>query len=493
MAENFIYNPAEKIAGAFKESSASLGNAFATVLARRQHDYDVADHIFQNLEALKKDVNLFGREDVKKMVSTTMGEMASTISESGNLDYSKLGLVRNKISEIKDKKEYWESFADMREEKFKQLIADKDYLKSFANSVKAIDALALDKTITNAKDLATRMEDEVLGSYDPVLYLKKIRQSIRPDQKIGGYYKDAKGYTIGYDGKLPTDFGYDATKKQITVPQDIPVVDPVTKVTKNMSWSQRDVQALSAQNPEMMGILKKNITGVAGAFNSDEDIYSHFFMKTVEDPDEKVIGQPKVYKPTKGSGGTPKNTSFGAKNIGEVKVPEAGGLVKKMPTGKPLKTPISASQEGIINQIGRNSKGEIWAEMYYKSDGSLWTDENDLAGAKTGWGKIELDDDDFTNRLEAIAANAYKEGYGDKFLTAWKSITKASGKYVGYIPPADNVAVGYITDKATGKRRQMTRKMIDEYADQQIKAGKAKDKSDFIKKYSDWVKTNPTL
>jgi hypothetical protein len=35
--------------------------------------------------------------------------------------------------------------------------------------------------------------------------------------------------------------------------------------------------------------------------------------------------------------------------------------------------------------------------------------------------------------------------------------------------------------------------MIDEYADQQIKAGKAKDKSEFIKKYSDWVKTNPTL
>jgi hypothetical protein len=480
MAENFIYNPAEKIGATFKEASANLGGAFATVLARKQHDYDVADHIFQNLEALKKDVNLFGREEVKGMVSQTMSEMASNISESGNLDYAKLGLVRNKISEIKDRKEYWETFADLREEKFKQLIADKDYLKSFASSVKSIDGLAFDKDIRTAKDLATRMDDQVMSSYDPVLYLKKIGQSVRPNQNVDGYYKDSKGYTIGYNGKLPAGIGYDPVKKALTDPAD-------------PEWATKDLQALQAQNPEMMTILKKNISGVAGAFNADEDIYKYFFNKTIEKPDEKVIGQPKVYKPTKGKAGTPKNTTFGAGNIGEVKVPEAGGLVKKMPTGKALKTPISASQEGIINQIGRNSKGEIWAEMYYKSDGSLWTDENDLAGAKTGWGKIELADDDFINRLEAIAANAYQAGFGDKLVNAFKSIKKASGKYVGYIPPADNVAVGYITDKASGKRRQMTRKMIDEYADQQIKAGKAKDKSDFIKKYSDWVKTNPTL
>ena len=77
MAENFIYNPSQKIAGAFEQANTSLGNAFATVLARKQHDYDVADHIFQNLEALKKDVNLFGREEVKGMISQTMGEMSS--------------------------------------------------------------------------------------------------------------------------------------------------------------------------------------------------------------------------------------------------------------------------------------------------------------------------------------------------------------------------------------------------------------------------------
>lgn len=481
MAENFIYNPAEKIAGAFKESSASLGGAFATILARKQHDYDVADHIFQNLESLKKDVNLFGREDVKKMVSQTMGEMANNISETGNLDYAKLGLVRNKISEIKDKKEYWETFGDLREEKFKQLIADKDYLKSFASSVKSIDNLALDKGITNAKDLVTRMDDEVMGSYDPVLYLKKIGQSVRPNQNIDGYYKDSKGYTIGYNGKLPAGIGYDPTTKALIDPTD-------------PDWATKDLQALEAQNPEMMKILKKNITGVAGAFNTNEDIYKHFFNKTIEKPDEKVIGQPKVWKPTKGGGGTPKNTTFGLGTIGEVKVPIAGGMIKKMPTGKPIKIAVQPGQEGIISSVGRNAKGEIWVETYYKSDGSLWTDENDLAGAKTGWNKIEIPEDDFVNRLEAVAgAGAYAAGLGDKFISGFKSIKKASGKYVGYIPPADNVAVGYVTNSKTGKRSAMTRKMIDQYADQQIKLGKAKDKSDFIKKYSDWVKTNPTL
>jgi hypothetical protein len=481
MAENFIYNPAEKIAGAFNQANTSLGSAFATVLARKQHDYDVADHIFQNLESLKKDVNLFGREEVKKMVTQTMGEMANNISQTGNLDYAKLGLVRNKISEIKDRKEYWESFADLREEAFKQLIADKDYLKSFANSVKEIDSLAFDKSITNSKDLSTRIQDKVLGSYDPILYGKKIGQSIRPNQNVDGYYKDNKGYTIGYNGKLPAGMGYDPVKKQLIEPQD-------------PDWAAKDVQALKAQNPEMMEIFKKNITGVAGAFNSDEEIYKHFFNKTIENPEEKVIGQPKVWKPTKGGGGTPKNTTFGAGAIGEVKVPEAGGNIKKMPTGKPIKIAVQPGQEGIISSVGRNAKGEIWVETYYKSDGSLWTDENDLAGAKTGWNKIEIPEDDFINRLEAVAgAGAYAGGLGDKLINGFKSIKKATGKYVGYIPPADDVAVGYIRNSKTRERKQMTRKMIDDYANQQLKAGKIKDKSDFIKKYSDWVKKNPEI
>jgi len=481
MAENFIYNPAEKIAGAFNQASTSLGNAFTTVLARKQHDYDVADHIFQNLESLKKDVNLFGREDVKKMVSQTMGEMANNISATGNLDYAKLGLVRNKISEIKDKKEYWETFGEIREEKFKQLIADKDLLKSFASSVKSIDGLALDKTITNAKDLVTRMDDQVLGSYDPVLYLKKISQSVRPNQNVDGYYKDQKGYTIGYNGKIPAGMGYDPTTKALTDPTDT-------------DWATRDVQTLEAQNPEMMKILKKNITGVAGAFNTNEDIYKHFFNKTIEKPDEKVIGQPKVWKPTKGGGGTPKNTTFGAGNIGEVNVPVAGGKVKTMPTGKPIKIAVLPGQEGIISSVGRNAKGEIWAETYYKTDGSLWTDETDLAGAKIGWNKIELPEDEFINKLEAVAgAGAYAAGLGYKFINGFKSIKKASGKFVGYIPPEDDEDVGYIRNGKTGARTQVTRKMIDKDARTMLRQGKITDLSDYISKYTKYVKTNPTV
>lgn len=481
MAENFIYNPSQKIAGAFDQANTSLGNAFATVLARKQHDYDVADHIFQNLEALKKDVNLFGREEVKGMISQTMGEMASNISESGNLDYAKLGLVRNKISEIKDRKEYWETFADLREEKFKQLIADKDYLKSFASSVKSIDSLAFDKTIRTAKDLATRMDEQVMSSYDPVLYLKKIGQSVRPNQNVDGYYKDQKGYTIGYNGKLPAGVGYDPVKKTLTDPTD-------------PDWATKDLQALQAQNPEMMTILKKNISGVAGAFNSDEDIYKYFFNKTVEKPDEKVIGQPKVWKPTKGSSGSPKNTTFGKGNIGEVKVPEAGGNIKAMPTGKPIKIAVQPGQEGIISSVGRNAKGEIWAETYYKSDGSLWTDENDLAGAKIGWNKVEVPEGEFINKLEAVAgAGAYAAGLGDKFISGFKSIKKASGKYVGYIPPADDVAVGYTTSRKTGERKQVTRKMIDQYARKLLREGKISDLPSYIGRYSKYIKTNPTI
>lgn len=480
MAENFIYNPAEKIAGSFDQANASLGNAFATVLARKQHDYDVADHIFQNLEALKKDVNLFGREDVKKMVSETMGEMASNISESGNLDYAKLGLVRNKISEIKDRKEYWETFADLREEKFKQLINDKDLLKSFASSVKSIDALAFDKTIRTAKDLATRFDETVIESYAPALSLKKgLEVGVRPEQTVDGYYKDPKGYTIGYQGKLPAGMGYDPVTKKFSEPTD-------------PDWAKKDVAALNAQSPEIMKILKKNISGVAGAFNTDEDIYKHFLYKTFDKPEEKVIGQPKVWKPTKG-GGSPKNTTFGSQDIYETKVPEAGGNVKVMPTGKPIKIAVQPGQEGIISSVGRNAKGEIWVETYYKTDGSLWTDETDLAGAKTGFTKVEIPETEFINKLKSVAANAYKDPFGNEFIKAVNKIKKASGNYVGYIPPADDVAVGYTTSKKTGERKQVTRKMIDQYARKLLKEGKISDLPSYIGRYSKYIKTNPTI
>jgi hypothetical protein len=275
--------------------------------------------------------------------------------------------------------------------------------------------------------------------------------------------------------------GYDPTTKALTDPTDT-------------DWATRDVQTLEAQNPEMMKILKKNITGVAGAFNTNEDIYKHFFNKTIEKPDEKVIGQPKVWKPTKGGGGTPKNTTFGAGNIGEVNVPVAGGKVKTMPTGKPIKIAVLPGQEGIISSVGRNAKGEIWAETYYKTDGSLWTDETDLAGAKIGWNKIELPEDEFINKLEAVAgAGAYAAGLGDKFINGFKSIKKASGKYVGYIPPADDEAVGYIRNGKTGARTQVTRKMIDKDARTMLRQGKITDLSDYISKYTKYVKTNPTV
>jgi hypothetical protein len=62
----YVYNPAESIRQDFQQAGSAVGNIFAQVIQQQQRDYALAENAFSNIEALKKDLNIYGQKEYYK-------------------------------------------------------------------------------------------------------------------------------------------------------------------------------------------------------------------------------------------------------------------------------------------------------------------------------------------------------------------------------------------------------------------------------------------
>jgi hypothetical protein len=106
MAQNrpYIYDPSQQIRKDLGSAADSVAQGFQNVLDKKKQDYALVKNQFDNIEALKKDLNIYDNEVITKRVNELLGKTSGMIKEKGKVDFSSLGEVRQEIRAISDAK-----------------------------------------------------------------------------------------------------------------------------------------------------------------------------------------------------------------------------------------------------------------------------------------------------------------------------------------------------------------------------------------------------
>ena len=267
---DYIYNPAESIKQSFQQTQSGIGNIFSQVIAQQQRDYNLAENAFQNIEALKKDVNIFGQKNITLKSNELLKQAGSAILKDGKLDYSKLGEIRQSISDIKDLKAGYDVGAKEYERMLQLGVANKDNLVSFEKFYKELSAKMSDENlIKNPQDLQTAMAETYTNNLDSTKMYGKSFLNANPYQKIAQDITDPKtGALMRVQAELPTGWTIDARGNKIPPAAKTVVINgqPVT-----MDYADQELARLQSTNPDVLALMKKQ-AGVAAQNMTDKDL-----------------------------------------------------------------------------------------------------------------------------------------------------------------------------------------------------------------------------
>jgi len=279
---DYIYNPAESIKQGFQQTQAGIGNIFAQIIQQQQRDYTMAESAFQNIEALKKDVNIFGQKNIASKSNELLKQAGSAILKDGKLDYSKLGEIRQGISEIKDLKAGYDVGAKEYERMLQLGIANKDNLVSFEKFYKDLSAKMSDENlIKNPQDLQRAMADTYSNNLDDNKMFIKSFSSANPMEKTVKDIVDPKtGALMRVEGMIPKGWSVGADGKVVPKP---PITTVVNGQTVTMDYADQELARLQAADPDLLATLRKK-SGVAGTNMSDKDIVKFYIDNKVVAP-----------------------------------------------------------------------------------------------------------------------------------------------------------------------------------------------------------------
>ncbi len=245
MAEFYSFDPSADIQRGFQKAGAGISDIFAHLVATQKRDNEVADKTFQNIEALKKDVNIYGQKVITDKTNALLKDASNSILKDGKLDFSQLGSIRQRVSDIADDKKKYELGAELRKEYMQLGIANKDNLISLEGLIKDVTAPLMDPNIKNATDLQAAMQ----SAYDKNINLDRIGVksilNILPKEPIKGYGKNAKGDIVNYEFNALKGSTYDVNTGKL--------VGPDAKTVSDVA------QTMKAQMPDFFNSYRKRI------------------------------------------------------------------------------------------------------------------------------------------------------------------------------------------------------------------------------------------
>jgi hypothetical protein len=423
---DYIYNPAESIKQGFQQTQAGLGNIFTQIIQQQQRDYTLAESAFQNIEALKKDVNIFGQKNITAKSNELLKQAGSAILKDGKLDYSKLGEIRQGISDIKDLKAGYDVGAKEYERMLQLGIANKDNLVSFEKFYKDLSAKMADENLVkNPQDLQRAMADTYSNNLDSFKMYGKSYLGANPYQKIAQDVKDPKtGALMRVQAELPTGWTIDAQGNKVP---PAPKTMVVNGQNVTMDYVDQELARLQSTNPDMLALMKKQ-AGFAGQTMSDRDLVKSFIDRIptttqatqVKNADElrgqkaqadlaefKAKTAPQEFnmdmrikksqadyydaKANEKATGATAPADYAQGNMYDIDVPLSSGKVAQLtaaPLGKNMKLSIGNTQ-AVVTDIAKSKKsGDIWAKVLVDEKGVLVLDDSKVAGAKQTWRKV---------------------------------------------------------------------------------------------------------
>lgn len=280
----FVYNPAESIKQDFQQAGSAMGNIFAQILQQQQRDYTLAENTFANIEALKKDLNIYGQKSISSKANALLGNASQAILANGKLDYGKIGEIRQAVSDIKDLKTGYDLGSKEYERMLQMGLANKENLTSFEGFYKDLSAKMSDENLVkNPRDLQAALADTYTKSLDATKMFNKSYLAANPYQPFSKDIKDSKGNLIRVQGELPAGWTSDANGNFIP-PAPVAIKNP-DGTTTTVDYADQALAQLKASNPDALVVMRRQ-AGFAGENMSDKQLVEYYTTKV-----------PKVAKP----------------------------------------------------------------------------------------------------------------------------------------------------------------------------------------------------
>lgn len=271
----YIYDPSQQISQSLGKAAKGVGNIFAQVIAQKQQDFNVAQEAEANIQALKKDLNMFSRESISNKSNELLDETRSSIFKNGKLDYSKLKEIRNKITDIADLKQGYEVANQEFERRLQLGIANKDEMLSFTNFYSDLSkVMSNEDLIKRPQDLSNAMNTAYYKNLDANKVSRKVLGSqLGGVQKMGGTVmtkdKDGKDVEVKYAAESYAKFKYNPTTNQMEA-------DP------NTNWDEIAAN-IESQNPEYMKMLEIQF-GAGTSFMSKGELVKRMALQSAGTP-----------------------------------------------------------------------------------------------------------------------------------------------------------------------------------------------------------------
>lgn len=278
MAQGNTYDPAESIKESFQQASTGIGNIFANILTQKQRDYALAEDAYNNIEALKKNLNIWGMKDITNKSNALLAKASSIIKEDGKIDYSRLGEIRQEISNIKDDKTGYELGAQYYDKMMQLGIANKDNLTSFEAFMRRMNSTMADPNlIRNPDGLVKAMNKAYDDSLDLDLMVQKSYSKFRPFGQTSVEHTDAKGNLVKTEAYLPAGWTVDPNTKKVVPPITVvkgadgqPVINPNTGKPMEMDYVSEYMNSLKTSDPELLSkIMARNPLVTGTTVNGD--------------------------------------------------------------------------------------------------------------------------------------------------------------------------------------------------------------------------------
>lgn len=353
----YIYNPAENIRQGFQQTQSSLSNIFTQVIAQQQRDYNLAESAFQNIEALKKDINIFGQKNITNKSNELLKKAGSAIGKDGKLNYEALGEIRQGVSDIKDLKIGYDLGAKEMERRLQLGIANKDDMDSFEKFYKEMTSLMADENLVrNPQDLMTKMSEVYSNNLSAQKIFTKSYLSANPYVPVSKDIIDENGNKVRFQGEIPSNMMLDDKGKLVPKP---PITEIINGQTVTLDYIDQTLNTLKATDPTKLELMKRSL-GSASSFMSEKDVVKYFIDKV---PAKVLSSEIKSKAQLDTETNQAAITGIGAKYAEQKEKAEIEGI-KARTTGQYL----SNKGQTIQNKIGQMTLDSIEEEK--KSSGA---------------------------------------------------------------------------------------------------------------------------
>jgi len=289
MAQNrpYIYDPSQQIRKDLGNAADTVAQGFQNVLDKKKQDYEFVSKTYEDLELIKKDLNLYNNEIITKKSNALLEEAASSIKEKGKLDFSKLGEVKMKVKELADAKRNSDLSVKAADEVIRLMQQNASNMRDVTGTYsEIISSLKDEKNLFSPKN----MYESAMTKYrDGLDYVKigqnKLQDLIKNGNLVSTTYVNKRGDLVEAKGVVPKGFQFNKESGAV-----VPVIQ---KDQNGNTVNPSEVIARNLFTPEQLEGYKKQIIGAGVMFNDNPFDYISDFVNSSF---SNAVGE-KVIKP----------------------------------------------------------------------------------------------------------------------------------------------------------------------------------------------------